>query len=325
LNRADRFLREFPGSEPPARLGPARHAIDEAVYAVLQSGGTAKMKALASCLGRFERMVSARDPARKPALQRPLGGLGIDWIPACDDGSVEVRLAASLASIRGNGSVGPLRANLAPVDPRMPWKWAPNGRGQQNWEGNSLSQRLLAALEQRTMDYQRGESAAPPFHGAIRLSPGDIAAYIDGDVDECLLEDLLFGFTLLDWTWPDPVSQFQRINARWARPVNDRPVPWSWAQLKMLFLPAGPAGPDGNPIRMPPEPSIPPLLRAGRIEEACRVAQRRLYAAGLSPLRAAFPGSKDGTRLGASLLIPVQTTPELTRRALRMVDKKQEK
>jgi CRISPR-associated protein Csx17 len=207
----------------------------------------------------------------------------------------------------------------------MPWKWAPNGRGQQSWEGNSLSWRLLSALGQRTMDYQRGESTAPPFFGAIRLNPGDIAAYIDGDVDEGLLEDLLFGFTLLDWDRPDPTIQLQRINARWALPVNDRPVPWSWAQLKMLFLPAGPAGPDGNSIRMPPEPSVLPLLRAGRIEEACTVAQRRLYASGLSPLRAAFPDSTDGARLGASLIIPVQTTSELTRRALSSVDNAKER
>jgi CRISPR-associated protein Csx17 len=325
LTRVDRFLRDFPGNAPPAQLASARRNIDEAIYDVLLSGGKTRMRALVACLGRLERLLSIRDLNKPPALPRPLSGLAIDWIPACDDGSVEVRLAASLASISGTRAVGPLRANLSPVDPRMPWKWAQNSRGQRNWEGNSLSWRLMSALGQRTMDHQRGESVAPPFYGAIRLNPGDIAAYIDGDVDETLLEDLLFGFTLLDWKRPDPTAALHAINSRWARPVNERPIPWSWAQLKMLFLPSGPVGPDGNSVRMPPEPSVLPLLRAGRIEEACNVAQRRLFAAGLSPLRAAFPDSTDGARLGASLLFPVQTTSELTKRALSSVDKGKER
>lgn len=325
LTRVDRFLRDFPGDGPPAQLASARRGIDEALYDVLLSGGKSKMKALVACLGRLERLLSIRDLNKPPALPRPLSGLAIGWILACDDGSTEVRLAASLASIRGTGKVGPLRANLSPVDPLMNWKWASNGRGQRNWEGNSLSWRLMSALGQRTMDHQRGESIAPPFFGAIRLNPGDIAAYIDGDIDESLLEALLFGFALLDWTRPDPAEKLREINFRWTRPVNDRPIPWSWAQLKMLFLPAGPAGPDGNSIRMPPEPSVLPLLRAGRVEEACNVAQRRLFAAGLSPLKAAFPDSTNGARLGASLLFPVQTTSEITKRALSSVDKGKER
>ena len=338
LNRIDRFLRDFPNSEPPARLASARQRIDETLYEVLLHGGNSRMKALLASLGRFERLLSTRDFNEPPVLPRPLSGLSIDWIPACDDGAVEVRLAASLASIRRTGNVGPLRANLSPVDPQTPWLWDANGRGQRNWEGNSLSGRLMSALGQRTMDYQRGETTASPFSGAIRLNHGDIAAYIDGDVDERILEDLLFGFTLLDWNRPDPTVALQEINARWARPVNDRPIPWSWAQLKLLFLadapaglagptgpvvpigPIGPISPDGKSVHIPPEPSVLPLLRAGRIEEACKVAQRRLFAAGLSPLRASFPDSTDGIRLGASLLIPVQITTELTNRALIGVD-----
>ncbi|MGC9326745.1 MAG: hypothetical protein ACP5I1_03850, partial [Candidatus Hinthialibacter sp.] len=70
-------------------------------------------------------------------------------------------------------------------------------------------------------------------------------------------------------------------------------------------------------IRIRPEPRILPLLRAGRIDEACRIAYRRLLVSGLTPL----PGPTSSgisreyewsvdpgvypKRLAASLLFPI--------------------
>ena len=70
-------------------------------------------------------------------------------------------------------------------------------------------------------------------------------------------------------------------------------------------------------IRIRPEPRILPLLKSGRVEEACRIAYRRLVVSGFTP----FPGPTssgiwredeweldsqiDPARLAASLLIPI--------------------
>ena len=79
-----------------------------------------------------------------------------------------------------------------------------------------------------------------------------------------------------------------------------------WALLKCLFV-----GEDLRPVRGQPgftvkaEPTVIPLLLAGRIAEACAVAQRRLRASGLHPYRIHFASGGDGPRLAAALLVPV--------------------
>jgi len=44
---------------------------------------------------------------------------------------------------------------------------------------------------------------------------------------------------------------------------------------------------------------------------AVGVAQRRLYTAGLSPVRSPFPDTGDGVRLAASLLVPIRREGEV--------------
>ena len=86
-------------------------------------------------------------------------------------------------------------------------------------------------------------------------------------------------------------------------------------RLKLLFLP-GPLRVSGSDIKLRGEPSIVPLLRAGRIGDACEVAARRLYISGLSPLRARFPDAADGPRIAAALIFPVRSSTELMALAL---------
>ena len=70
------------------------------------------------------------------------------------------------------------------------------------------------------------------------------------------------------------------------------------------------------------EPSIPALLRAGRVRDAYDRAHRRLWTSGLRPLTD-NPGISDGTNqarhLAAALLFPLDETANnaLAQRALR--------
>ncbi len=106
LGATDRFLREF-GKNPPARLLAARREIDEMAYAALLHGGAARLKAVVAAIGRLERLLAQRDPAKKPNLRSPVSGLKPSWIVAADDGTVEVRIAAALASVGANGGGRP--------------------------------------------------------------------------------------------------------------------------------------------------------------------------------------------------------------------------
>lgn len=305
LSVLDRFLREF-GKNPPARFGAARREIDEAAYAALLHGGASRLKAVVAAIGRLERLL-----AQEPRLRSPLSGLTPSWILGADDGTVEVRIAAALASIAATGEVGPLGANLAPVDPRKPWAWAQHG-DQTAWVGGSLAARMASVLRRRMLDAERFLCNANPLWGNLRVTPEDIVAFIEGGVDEGLLEDLLYGFMWVRWHDRAGVREAQaELRARWSSPVEPREIQRSYALLKLLFLPGPLPTGRADPVYLRSEPAIVPLLCAGRVQDACRIAQRRLYAKGVTPVRVEFTNSENGPRLAAALLIPVRAERRL--------------
>jgi hypothetical protein len=150
LTQMDGFQRR--AQSTPARFHSCRRAIDKAIYDFAVEGGAIRLKAILASLGRMEQYFASQDPSN-PKLKRPLSGISPAWIAAADDGSLEVRIAAALASIGPTGEVGPLRANLAPVDPGRPWVWSV-GRGQTAWMDHLLliCRQALDSLEQLAID-----------------------------------------------------------------------------------------------------------------------------------------------------------------------------
>jgi CRISPR-associated protein Csx17 len=71
------------------------------------------------------------------------------------------------------------------------------------------------------------------------------------------------------------------------------------------------------------ETALVPLLRASRVSEACRLAERRLRVSGVATLSSFGQDGIDGVRLLASLLVPVEVR-SFERYALPMVLKKEE-
>lgn len=311
LRKVDRFLGGF--NEPPAQYSHARRRIDEAIFDVLLHGGAARVKSLIMALGTMEQLIVQRDISKSPKLSAPLSGLSPRWLLAMDDGSIEVRIAASLASIRGKDGVGPIRANLAAVDPDKPWSWAKN-KGQSAWLGSSLAAKMASVLERRMMDAQRLNCECNPLHGYIPLMAEDIAAFIEGDIDERAIGDLLFGLTWVRWDNQQDVEEFMStLMERWAIPVASCTIPRSWTLLKLLFLPVSLRPPGRKEIIVRPELSILPLLLAGRMDDACVIASRRLYSAGLSPTRSHFPESSNSERIAAALLLPLRRPWEVAK------------
>jgi CRISPR-associated protein Csx17 len=319
LRPVDSFFYKFPNHEPPAQLGSARRGIDEAIFKVLALGGRGPVRDLVASLGKLERLLVVRDISRKPKLEAPLGGLRPEWVLSADDGSVEVRLAAALAAVRPTGGVGPLRANLAPIDPTTPWKWASGGK-QVAWAGASLPARMVDALLRRTMDADRFGAKGNPFFSPLALHEQDIAAFLSGTIDESLLEDLLFGFSLIKWHDTPAVNCVSRSLAWTSAVSGGYLVPREWALLKLLFLPGPLIWPPGKETTIKPEPSIVPLLVAGRLGRACTIAQRRLFSAGLNPIRTDFPESGQALRTAGSLLFSVRRPERIARLVLHDVE-----
>jgi CRISPR-associated protein Csx17 len=314
LSRVDSFLREFKPA-PPAELAACRSSIDERIFGVLSRGGASEMIKLLSAIGTLEKAIAKRDHTKKPMISGPLSGISSRWLTMANDGSTEFKIAAALASIGPTGKVGSIRANIEPVDPGKPFRWS-NGRGQYSYIGNSLSARLVSVLTRRMIDGERFSTGRNPLWGGIKLDTNDIVCFIEGDIDEKLIENLLFGMMWIKWGIADVNREIQTIIYNWKRDPHSEIVPRTWALLKTMFLPLGVRNSGGKTVNLKPEISIIPLLNAGRIDDACQIAQRRLYSSGLDPIRCHFPDVPGGVRIAAALLLPVRNEMGLTRMVL---------
>ncbi len=219
ITELDRFLRGFGDVGPPKKLADIRRALDASIFDALARPSPLALQGVLMTLGGLESFIAQRDRSKKPALRRPLGGLTARWLCEIDDGSLEVRVAAALASIRATDKLGSLRANLTAIDPQKPWAWA-SGRGQVAWFGASFPRRLASVLGQRMMDADRLGSLRSPFEGGLGLAPEDVASFLAGHADDARIEALLFGLCLVDWRSYVEHAVRDRIRDAWRTPVQ---------------------------------------------------------------------------------------------------------
>ncbi len=268
-------------SEPPNSWPPLRRAVDEATYSALLFGGNEKLIDVAAAFGAMHRWLLLRG-AEIPRR----GTLSRSWINECSRSSCEARIAAALASLGGHDSTGELIDNLRA------------GTNQFSWMGRDLAERMLSTLRRRAL---RGQSSdQSPFWASRWAPPGDIARFLDGGLEEELLEDLLFAFLLVQ----NEKGGQEIPEDREAEKLRAWPA---YCLMKQLFAPEtqrGMPSPQGE-ISIKPDLSVPGLLAAGRVGEATDVAIHRLRVSGLRPLVNAGRDFGDGMRLGAALLIPV--------------------
>ena len=270
LDPADR---RFP--DPPAAYASSRRRVDEAMYDLLLRGGAAALQDLAAALGRLHRWILINGkPVRLPSDLSP------HWVDRLQD-APEARIAAALAGM-WDRDVGAIRENLDRNSNRFAWV------------GRDLADRMISVLERRVLTADAAGSRRNPFGSPCEAPVTDAARFLEGSVDDGLLEDLLFAFLLVD----------RRRKTEPHEAENDVEVWPVYALLKHLFLPHGVASPEGV-VQLRPDLTVLSLLKAGRVGPAAEVAVRRLRIAGLCPIEVDYEGGVDGRRLAAALLIPV--------------------
>ena len=316
LAEIDSFLKGFK-SNPPGELSSLRLRIDQQMYRALSHGGSFEMRKLMSSIGAFEKIISKRDNKREPKIRRPFSGLSMKWLLYSNDGSVEFRIASTLASIEATGKVGSIRSNIEPVNPEKENTWD-EGLGQYSYIGNSLPDKLGNVLRRRIIDTDRYSSEKNPLSSSIWLSLSDIVKFITNKVDDALIENLLFGMMWIRWKSNEAKDIIDEFNRRNRGTESFEIVPSSWALLKLLFLRECIRNNEGKKLWIKPEISIITLLNAGRIDEACRIARRKLYAHGLNPVGSRFPDISGGDRMAAALLFPVRNENALFKMVLKM-------
>lgn len=308
----NRFRRASADENAPPRFGSALRRIESAIFNYCQYGGGSRFSEILCSLGQAERELSVGEKFRYDNKIRPMMNLSSEWLQAVSDNSPEFELALALSGIYDSEfKIGPLRSNLEPVgvDRKggVSSNWVEKDRAVV-WKSTNLASNMVAVLERRLMDGKRKGCEKLPLNFRSTVSLETIARFLNGETDDGRIEELLWGLILVE----QPRAGFPPASSS---PSAVAPLPRSFALLKLLLLPGPVKTPDGS-VSIGVEPQVLPLLRAGRLDEACTIASRRLRASGLVPMTAKCEGSRnsmgervwgdvDPLRLAAALLLPV--------------------
>lgn len=300
-NWLDTFSRETAGDRTPPRLVKTVRQVEESIFRLCEGGTVDQLREVLVNLGAAEFELSRSQKFRQDRPLNPLQGLKLTWLNNCDDGSPEFNIAAALASIRATTPEDPLRKNIEPVkfgNKGMEWG---DGSKAAVWGTGTLANNLASILHRRSIDARSTGLAHPVIWGSRFANLEDIETYLNSATDDERLEKLLLGLILIDWPTGTLKMPLQR------KPAVPPTLPRAYALLKLLFLPDGklPLANDTEVV-IRHEPSIIPLLRANRIQEALGIAYQRLQSSGLIPAaRDFYYADSEGTRLASALLIPL--------------------
>jgi CRISPR-associated protein Csx17 len=297
----DSFSREISGNNTPPRLVRTVRQVEESIFRLCESGATDQLRDVLVSLGKAEKELARSSSFRKNRPLRPLQGLKLSWLTKCDDGTAEFNVAAALASIRDKTNKDPLRKNIEPVEfTHAGANWEDESKSSV-WGMSPLEENLAAILHRRSIEARSASLTHPVISGRRFATLEDIGHYLNNNTDDDQLQSFLHGLILLDW--PDDELKFQSAISGSVPPD----LPRTYALLKLLFLPEGKLClPNNSEVIIRHEPSIVPLLRANRLEEALAIASQRLQSSGLVPAVKDFHSPDlSGTRLASSLLIPI--------------------
>ncbi len=285
----------------PPRFSQARVQVEEAIFNLCARGEAEDLRATLISLGEAEAEIARGERFREEHGIRPLAGLSERWAKGCDDRTPEFELAVALASITSEGERGAFRASLEPVEVNgANINWTTDDAGAV-WGTTSLEGNLAAVLQRRSID-ARAEGLSHPSVSGRRVAPlSAVDLFLRGETDDERIEELLRGLALISWRNTPPAM----TQAGASLPPE---LPRAYALLKLLFLPEGKLLRERQtePVKIKHEPSVIPLLRAGRVGDALEVAERRLRSSGLMPFTHQFHfPDEDGARLAAALLIPI--------------------
>jgi CRISPR-associated protein Csx17 len=257
-------------------------------------------------------------------------------------------------------AVGPVRENLIRVvrsERRAFWNSeSESRRAVWSWKRDALSN-CASVLQRRLIDAQAGSGNGLPLFSPYGADANDLLALWHGGVDDTRLGELLHAFALVrpwrnvkaatpeiaaavvgdaeseadgdsgDLAFEERNDERADTTGAWlARLDAAAQLPRAYALLKLCFV-GGRLPPRPGQARTGKEPYAPGnlhimnLLVAGRGDEACAAAARRLHAVGYPPLFATSqsfsPGfvlsTADSRRLAGLLLVPIRFAADLAR------------
>jgi CRISPR-associated protein Csx17 len=271
----------------PARFLTVLRQVDAAIYGFAnrsEQGNDAKfLMELLRALGTAERILANGLSFCKDKYIRPLQRLSPQWLLQAYDMSPEFRLAASLAGIRAQGDVGPLRVFLEEVEATKFVNWSP-GNTSAVWSKRPLDANLGAVFGRRLMeafqDTDTWRRSGIPLGSSHPAPLGDVIAFLGDEIDEAKMDDLTWGLSTVDW----PAVDF-----RLPEP-DDSSVPFEFGVPRLLVEPRLITAcrgrweiSVGQPSDAKPDPDVFHILASGQpnaVEQCVDRAARRLKSSG---------------------------------------------
>jgi CRISPR-associated protein Csx17 len=308
----ERFRRAASSNNAPSAAARALRRLEMAILDLCQEKGPGRLQAVLVAFGDAEAVLAVSTKWRAEAFQRPVPLLAPQWLTECDDRTPEFRLAASLAGLY-SPTVGDLRQHLEPVETKgrltgggRRWAdWIQTSESACNvvWSQRDLEDNLIAVLQRRSVEGVRHGSRSDndtlvyPGESNCFAAMGDVSRFLRRETDDERIAMLVRGLTLLDWVGIHLERTTERLHAGPQEPLPDA----LFAMLKLCHSP--------YPVRevsVPFEPAIARLAVAGRLDDATRLAARRLRASRLaSAVGIATRSGPLAHRIVAALVFPI--------------------
>jgi CRISPR-associated protein Csx17 len=276
-----RFRRSTSGTKVPARVGLVARELEEAVLAgVERERFTGVLMALA---GAEESLGLSLSFAKKSSL-RPLPTLSSGWWDVVPT-TAEARLGVCL------GRRQEMRRRVSPLDPKKLWDWGRYDDAGFVFRQRPLVENLHALLLRDDIEAQQGLTRAFDATNPCRLE--DIVAFIDGQVDDELVERWARAATLLP---PGSASAGQDVT------LGDVILPP--AAFSVLALVQRGVLMDGTVVKR--TQTMLSRACAGDSVSATTAALQRLNAVGRAlPVRALQESVERTRRIAAALAFPL--------------------
>ena len=288
-----RFLGKAKTDLAPGSIRRSANRLEAAILAQVSAAqkNSSGAQELLIALGECECALARSEKWRAESFLLPIPYLRAGWVKAADDETPEYRLAASLASLR----FFPIRRHLEPVNEWAKWDDSPKAKNEVVWNEGKITDVLCAMMKRRFLLAKSAGKETWPEYSKLTAWPCDIAAFIEGRIDEKRFAQLLWGLCLVDFSKED----FTRdtMPERPSPAAQDELPPAFYAQLKLCF-----AQLPGDK-KVPVEPIIFNLAASGDGERASRQALRRLHGSNIPITHVCIPLNNEAARRSAAALL----------------------
>lgn len=282
LEEIDPWLRQlrFKALEDnaPARLRQCQKAVDDAIFKYCRDGQKKSLQDILIACSNAELVIAQNLNLQKGL--HPLPVLSSRWFKACEDGSVEYRLAAAIAllhtKVDDSHTIPPLRCYLSPQkQDGGRFIWDPESLTMV-WGRTTLERNLSAILQRRCQDAQIKVGSSAPVGGCRKALLSSIHHYISGNVRNDRLSDLIRALSHL--RRPSGHNYHFPGDSRLAPPAINRL--YALCKLTMHHKPLPLPNENGDYALVHPRVSMLARLRAGDGMAAVRLAEKQLRSRG---------------------------------------------